>query len=480
LGVRDGIFTVTAKRKNSDGLVDEALVLEADPRWKMAEKAARSSTLYRATQLRDILLYIVRQTVLNPEQPIHEFEIAHRVLGRRSDFNPLDDNIVRVQMAHLRKKLELYFASEGKDEDVVITVALGSYKPVFSPRAATVSVPHPFPSAEAPGEKKEFVANDGAAASVIVAAEGAPENRTAAPEAKRLAGRMAIAMVILALAGSCVALWIQDRNRQQSLDALHRTLTPWRYQPALAGLWSGFVDSARDTDLVLSDDSFLLIEEISKRSTPFGAYLGRSYLDPARTKRLSPDLQNVQDLLASKSLGNTSEFKLAQRILALDPIEDRIHLYSARQYMPALVKQNNVILIGGRISNPWSELFESHLNFIEDTNFEGLGSTTVVNRSPASGEQQTYVSTDSAGYCVVAYLPNPSHDGKILLLEGTSSEATEAAGDFVLSADQFSAFRNMLHTPQLPYFEVLLKTSQVRGTPLTVTVEAYRTYPVLR
>jgi hypothetical protein len=79
---------------------------------------------------------------------------------------------------------------------------------------------------------------------------------------------------------------------------------------------------------------------------------------------------------------------------------------------------------------------------------------------------------------VVAYLPNPDHDGKVLLLEGTSSEATEAAGDFLLS-DKFSAFHQMLHTTGLPYFEVLLKTSQVRGTPLTVTIEAYRTYPAL-
>jgi hypothetical protein len=145
--------------------------------------------------------------------------------------------------------------------------------------------------------------------------------------------------------------------------------------------------------------------------------------------------------------------------------------------MPALVKQDNVILIGGRISNPWSELFESRLNFVENTLFEGLGTTTVTNRTPAAGEKAMYVSTDSVGYCVVAYLPNPGREGKVLLIEGTSSEATEAAGDFLLSAQQFAAFRNMLHTAQLPYFEVLLKTSQVRGTPLTATVEAYRTYP---
>ncbi len=468
-----------AKQKNSGDVVDEMSVLEADPRWKMAERVARGKALARATQLRDILLFIVRQAILTPDEPIHEFEIAHRVLGRRSDFNPLDDNIVRVQMAHLRKKLELHFATDGKDEEVVITVALGSYKPIFSQREKPSSAPPPFPAGPIPGEEAPSV--DESAAEAPVAPVKAPaESGLPATRLRRVwPERMVGAAVILALAACCVGLWVEVRSQRQSLDTLHRSLTPWRYQPALEGLWSGFVDSNRDTDVVLSDDSFLLIEEINKQMTPFYGYLGRSYLDPAQRKGLSPELNFVQDLVASKSLGNTSEFKLAQRILALDPMEKRFHLYSARQYMPALVKHDNLILIGGRVSNPWAELFESRLNFIEDTVFEGLGRTNVINRAPSAGESPTYMATDTVGYCVVAYMPNPGHDGNVLLLEGTSSEATEAAGDFVLSPDEFGAFRNMLHTAQLPYFEVLLKTSQVRGTPLTVTIEAYRTYPGL-
>ncbi|MGA8632182.1 MAG: hypothetical protein WB573_17670, partial [Terracidiphilus sp.] len=284
---------------------------------------------------------------------------------------------------------------------------------------------------------------------------------------------------ILALSAACVTLWIRSEREEQSLEGIHRVLSPWRYQPSLDSLWSGFFDPGKDTDVVVSDDSFLLIEELNKQQTSFYGYLGRSYVDPSQTKSLSPELRGVQELLASKSLGNTEEFKLAHRILEMDPLDARVRLYSARQYMPALVKQDNVILIGGRISNPWSEMFEGRLNFKENTLFQGLGVTTVTNRNPMNGEPPVYTSTDAAGYCVVAYLPNPGHDGKVLLLEGTSSEATEAAGDFLLSEDQFSAFKAKLHSAQLPYFEVLLKTSQVRGTPLTATVEAYRTYPDL-
>jgi hypothetical protein len=67
----------------------------------------------------------------------------------------------------------------------------------------------------------------------------------------------------------------------------------------------------------------------------------------------------------------------------------------------------------------------------------------------------------------------------VLLIEGTDAEATEAAGDFLLSEDQLSSFKRLLHATKLPYFQVLLKVSSVRGTPLVATVQAYRAYPNL-
>ena len=127
-----------------------------------------------------------------------------------------------------------------------------------------------------------------------------------------------------------------------------------------------------------------------------------------------------------------------------------IHLYYAREYLPALIKQDNVILIGSPIANPWDELFESRMNFtvIPDSGVP----TYITNRAPAAGEQSTYTPTASVGYCTVAYLPNPDHNGSVLLLEGTGSEATEAAGDFLLSEDQLSSFQKMLHVTRFPLF----------------------------
>jgi hypothetical protein len=470
---------VNAKPKHAESLAAEESILNADSRWRLAERAARSSVLARATQLRDILLFIVRHAILAPEEPIREFEIAHQVLGRRSDFNPLDDNIVRVQMAHLRKKLDLHFSTEGQNEDVIITIALGSYRPIFRSRDKGTR--------ESTGSEKSgdsHLANSPAEGppritathSEILAAEAAQTGTKRLPHSWSFPAFVTTGLIALALAGACIALWVQGRNRQQALDAAQSELTPWKQGAGIKAFWSSFLNSSHDTDLVLSDDSLLLIEQIEKRMTTFPSYLNHSYIENSQAAESDPKVRFVDGLLATKTLGNTSEFLLAQRLMALDPLGKKIHLYSARQYMPELVKQDNVILIGGVISNPWGEIFESRLNFIEETKFEGYGLTVVKNTKPAEGEPSSYVSSDSIGYCVVAFMPNPGGDGKVLLIEGTSSEATAAAGDFLLSEDRISGFRNKIHSTGFPYFEILLKTSQVRGTPLNASIEAYRVY----
>ena len=108
--------------------------LERDPRWHLAARIAASPLLARSDQLREILFYLVRQSLLHPDEPIRESEIAHKALGRPASFNPVDDNIVRVQVAHLRKRLLQYFNDKGPDEKLQVTIARGSYKPVFTPR----------------------------------------------------------------------------------------------------------------------------------------------------------------------------------------------------------------------------------------------------------------------------------------------------------------------------------------------------------
>jgi hypothetical protein len=277
-------------------------------------------------------------------------------------------------------------------------------------------------------------------------------------------------LLVIVLGAGCVFFWIQYRN-------LHRSLYAWEYQPSVSALWTDILNVNPDTDVILADASFGLLQDLNKSTFPFDDYLNRSYISELRSQNPSPEMQTILSRIVRWNLGSQDEFKLARRILALDPLGKNIHLYNARDYSPDLTKRDNVILIGGRISNPWDDLFESRMNFT--VKFDNDGLITVINRTPAHDEKPLYAQENSVEYCVIGYLPNPDHNGVVLLIEGTGAEATEAAGDFLLSENQLSSFKKTLHVDKLPYFEVLLKVSSVQGTPLAATVEAYRTYPNL-
>lgn len=420
--------------------------------WAVLERVAESTQLRRAPRLREFLFYVGRRCLKEGCDQVHEQEIGVQVFGRPATYDTNLDNIVRVNATELRKRIAAYFETEGQSEPVILEIPRGGYTPVFRVRPADAPPPKDRPEADPASTVGPAAA--GAAAS--------PGRRWMAPAFG------AAALSALILAGVCIGLTARLRSAEQ-------TLYPWRYSPSMAALWSGFLDDSKDTDLVMTDTSFSMIQGLRKQSYTFNEYLSRSYLSPSSSHEVSPDLQTALNLIGSKYLASADTFRLAQRILALDPAGKKIHLYHAREYTPALIKQHNVILIGGRIANPWEEIFDNQLNFT--VAYDQNGFPTIANRAPAKGESSVYSIGGSTGYSVAAYLPNPDQNGKVLIIEGTTSESTEAAGEFLLSEEQLSNFQRMLHVRQLPYFNVLLKTSLVRGTPISATILAYRTYP---
>lgn len=238
-------------------------------------------------------------------------------------------------------------------------------------------------------------------------------------------------------------------------------------------MWGSFLADQKSTDLVITDSSFSLVEDLTHKSFDLSDYLSRSYMGHLQDP--DPRMASTLNRIANWGLGSSGEFEVAQRFLALDPTRQKMHFYLARKYQPDLIRRDNVILIGSRFGNPWAELFEKRMNFI----FNPDNPNQIVNRAPRDGESRTYEFGDpsSDGYCIIAYLPSPDNNGSALLIQGTSGEPTEAGGEFLLSEEKMSGFQKILRVSKFPYFELLLKTSWVKGTPIDSNVIAYRTYP---
>jgi hypothetical protein len=108
--------------------------------------------------------------------------------------------------------------------------------------------------------------------------------------------------------------------------------------------------------------------------------------------------------------------------------------------------------------------------------------STIVSDAVAldAGEQALYPVVPNpdapVGYSIIAYLPNPSHTADALIIAGSNSQATDAAGEFLTSEVSMERLLKRFPSNQIPYFEVLLKTTRLNGTPFSADIVTVRTY----
>lgn len=68
---------------------------------------------------------------------VSEKDIAIEGFGRRLDFDPAADSIVRVEVHRLRKRLAEYYAAEGANHAIRLMIPQGTYMPKFVPVSRT-------------------------------------------------------------------------------------------------------------------------------------------------------------------------------------------------------------------------------------------------------------------------------------------------------------------------------------------------------
>ena len=96
------------------------------------ERVVKSKQFRDSEQLQDLLVYVVENTVAGNGEKLNQAVLSRDVFGRGDDFDPQKDSIVRTEAARLRRKLPVYYATEGKDDHLVIELTKGSYKPSFT------------------------------------------------------------------------------------------------------------------------------------------------------------------------------------------------------------------------------------------------------------------------------------------------------------------------------------------------------------
>src|SRR3954471_2527892 len=130
----------------SDGpVLAPSAVLEA-----LARVVASGS--FRASARRKRLLgFLVEETTAGRADRLKPYAIAVDALGCDETFDPQTDPMVRLEVGRLRRDLEHYYLTDGRDDSLRITIPKGGSVPAFDQRApppeATAQLATP-PSAE--------------------------------------------------------------------------------------------------------------------------------------------------------------------------------------------------------------------------------------------------------------------------------------------------------------------------------------------
>ena len=383
----------------------------------------------------DFLLYVVDRQINDRTDEITEQQIGTLVFGRSEGYDTNEDNIVRSYARNLRKRIEEYFAGEGSEENLLLEIPRGGYAPVFLQRASAIEDVQ-ISSIVEPGPPFQT-------ADVIIDGSGPTnENVTESegPSTVRLRSK------ILAVIPS----GIQSVVRSSKLLALctglmvgvfaaslfPRVLKRIYESPAEAEsrmLFSSLFNDKTHTFIVPSDDGLVIMQRLTQRPVPLASYINGSY-----RPKIEPGVNPADDeivKLGGRRFTSVVDLELTSRLTQLSEVfPERMFVRYARDLRMEDIRTGNAIFIGSVEANPWIELFQPQLPLRFSVHPGDAKASGILNMHPHRGEAAIYGSTEgSHTYGLIAYVPNLSSTGHVLIVAGLNTAGTEAAATFLLN-----------------------------------------------
>jgi hypothetical protein len=427
-----------------------------DERWALALRIVASRQLVKAAQLREILLYLSQRVLTDSNAAIREYEIGCGVLGRRSDFNPNDDNIVRVQISHLRKKLDEYFSAEGAAEPLILTIPRGSYVPRFTPRLQPVLDAEP---------SEPIAAN--------VPVTPAEKVRRASPWWVWRAG---VAVAIIFITTGIFAFY-------------RRQMVPPRNPPAMVKasslaqnfIWADIFDPTSPPIIVVADTCLVMLQDTLDTDISLADYISGHYPDNLLARVHDPAMRRTLTTLAGRQYTSLGDVHISSGLIELGRLLGASgSIRYARHLNIRDFQTGNFVLIGSRRGNPWVGLFEQQLNFKISEN-PADHTFYFHNRTPRPGEPSDYLpahngSNISENYADIALVPNLGKDGYVLILNGVTMESTEAAGQLLIQPDFSQLLSKVVKAVNTPIktVEILIRVRSFGGAASNSEIVASR------
>lgn len=400
-----------------------------------------SETFKGAATLQQLFRFLADQTFRGHPGDIKEYAIGIDVLGRKQDFDPKTDPIVRVQMHRLRHKLKEYYESEGAQDSICVELPRGSYCLKFQPVPPSTRLSSDINLTRQPSVLPKVQAPDVPA----VSDQAVQRGRTAPRSLADLRKPMLLAAVV-GILSFLVGVWLAHDWGTRGNLAGKQVSEQVATDPVIA-FWSRILANDSRPIIAYANAVFLLDESDDMFRLRAGANDNRgTYVDPhlALQNASNPALvARAGQLYYENGYTGTGELNAVGKLIELfTKMGKQAAIKSSRDITADDLQQHTVIFLGSSSQNPAVAQLPvaGDLRFVDADSRHELWADQIANSHPYASEQKTYRTERDpnsgvlkSDYSLFTVQPGLGSENFIVIMAGLDTKGTEGSATFATS-----------------------------------------------
>jgi hypothetical protein len=411
------------------------------------ESVLNSATFERTERLKRFLRFVCELVLSGRGGEINEHLIGIEVFERGGDYSPAEDSIVRRQAHALRRKLDEYYRSEGRDSRVRIELPLGHYAAVF---------------------------------------RRLDEVREPLPEVRDADRRTWPRTHLLAFASGCVFLFLLEWAAGHLPRTSHSTVFASDISAPMRWLWRDWLSDPSGATICLTTPRTMIIK-----------YYPQQHPESKNEQAIAENSARGRSLREFFSLpagGELTEYpsvgqaKMGEAVAAI-----RLTSLLASHLVPVRVENSsflawnqarneNLIVFGHSESTPWIDRLMAGYPIRTEASAGSLPKRITVS-NPKPGERALYTVDENHEddlYVLVSMVPGIDGEHRLLAISGLSGIACQFGAEYLTTPSRVDALAAALrsagaHPDQTTYFQVVLHVNVHKNTiPLKGNIELVR------
>ncbi len=416
------------------------------------DEVLHSGPMRATLQCQTLLQYIAEHTLSGETALLRERVIGKEVFGRKPDYEPGEDPVVRIRVADLRKRLALYYQSLTVAPDVRIDIPSGSYRANFIWKEAEAeTIPHP-PTPQA-GLSEAAVSLEVAAPLPLVPPQRGPRF---SPRMHRGILLMGLGLLVF-LAVIPGAIWWRGKNDR-----------------ILRSVWAPLLDSSKPLLISIGSNAVYRVSDDKADEYSRENHVANSGME------FFPQFSTTQTYGSTGLHPTENSFVALGDVAAVsDVVATLAHFGKTfQERFPndvsfAEVRNNPTVLIGG-FNNPMTLELSRNLRYVL------AARNRIEDRSQAGKAWELHASTDShdtEDYAIVTRILRHDEVEPMIIVAGMGQYGTLAATEFICQPARLDELsRSLGRNWQKQNFQAVLRIKVIDFKPVSTSIIATHTW----